>query len=399
PVLMSGATLYIAPAAVTGDSEQLLAFINQHKITKAFIPTALMNHFSEDLFRSTLQVIHTGGETLNILEIPPHITLFNQYGPTEITVCASQNLLQGDDLAIGRGIDNTRLYVLDERGNLSPMGAPGELYIGGAGVARGYLNQPELTAERFVENPFATAEDKVRGYTRLYKTGDLVRWRPDGKLEYLGRNDYQVKIRGYRIELGEIEAALAAHPQVKQAVVIDREQEGHKVLAAYLVAEKGLSDDKLISYLSGCLPEYMVPVSFTRMDSIPLTLNGKLDRRALPEPVWNNQHSYVAPRNALETELCAIWQEVLGLAQVGIKDNFFRIGGDSIRAIKLTAAIRHTLAMDVSLAQLFELKTIAELSTQIGQQTYTVIPHIELARYPLSFAQERMLFIEQFEQG
>uniref|UniRef100_UPI001FE65A73 non-ribosomal peptide synthetase n=1 Tax=Xenorhabdus indica TaxID=333964 RepID=UPI001FE65A73 len=399
PVLMSGATLYIAPAAVIGDSEQLLAFINQHKLTKAFIPTALMNHFSAELFRSTLQVIHTGGETLNALSIPPHITLFNQYGPTEMTVCASQNLLQGDDLSIGRGIDNTRLYVLDEQGNLSPMGAPGELYVGGAGIARGYLNQPELTAEHFVVNPFATDEDKARGYTRLYKTGDLVRWRPDGKLDYLGRSDYQVKIRGYRIELGEIEAALAAHPQVKQAVVIDREQEGHRVLAAYLVAENGLSDDTLIKHLSGCLPEYMVPASFTHMDSIPLTLNGKLDRRALPEPVWGNQYSYVAPRNALETRLCAIWQEVLGLAQVGIKDNFFRIGGDSIRAIKLTAAIRQTLAMDVSLAQLFALKTIEELATQIGQQTYTVIPHIELARYPLSFAQERMLFIEQFEQG
>ncbi|MEX0448014.1 amino acid adenylation domain-containing protein, partial [Xenorhabdus sp. SGI246] len=399
PVLISGATLYIAPAAVTGDSEQLLVFINQHKITKAFIPTALMNHFSAELFRSTLQVIHTGGETLNALSIPPHLTLFNQYGPTEFTVCASQNLLQGDDLSIGRGIDNTRLYVLDEQGNLSPIGVPGELYVGGAGLARGYLNQPELTAERFVVNPFASDEDKARGYTRLYKTGDLVRWRPDGKLDYLGRNDYQVKIRGYRIELGEIEAALTVHPQVKQAVVIDREQEGHKVLAAYLVAEEGLSDDTLIRYLSGCLPEYMVPASFTRMDSIPLTLNGKLDCRALPEPIWANQYSYVAPRNALETRLCALWQEVLGLAQVGVKDNFFRIGGDSIRAIKLTAAIRQTLAMDVSLTQLFALKTIEELATQIGQQTYTVIPHIELARYPLSFAQERMLFIEQFEQG
>ncbi|WP_141557365.1 amino acid adenylation domain-containing protein, partial [Xenorhabdus cabanillasii] len=291
PVLMSGAALYIAPAAVTGDSEQLLAFINQHKITKAFIPTVLMNHFSAELFRSTLQVIHTGGEALNTLEIPPHITLFNQYGPTEITVCASQNLLQHGDRAIGQGIDNTRLYVLDEQGNLSPMGAPGELYIGGAGVARGYLNQPELTAERFVVNPFATDEDRARGYTRLYKTGDLVRWRPDGKLDYLGRNDYQVKIRGYRIELGEIESALAAHPRVKQAVVIDWEQEGHKVLAAYLVSEGNISDDALTEHLSGRLPEYMIPASFIRIESVPLTLNGKLDRRALPEPVWGNRDS------------------------------------------------------------------------------------------------------------
>ncbi|WP_187655758.1 AMP-binding protein, partial [Xenorhabdus sp. PB62.4] len=166
-------------------------------------------------------------------------------------------------------------------------------------------NRPELTAERFVANPFATAEDKAKGYTRLYKTGDLVRWRPDGNLEYLGRNDFQVKIRGYRIELGEIENALAAHPQVKQAVVIDREHNGNKVLAAYLVAEEALSDDSLIKHLSARLPDYMLPASFTRIESVPLTLNGKLDRRALPEPVWGNRDSYIAPRNALETQLCA----------------------------------------------------------------------------------------------
>ncbi|WP_416778066.1 amino acid adenylation domain-containing protein [Xenorhabdus budapestensis] len=400
PVLMSGATLYIAPAAVTGDSEQLLAFINQHKITKAFIPTALMNHFSTELFGSTLQVIHTGGEALNALSIPPHITLFNQYGPTEITVCASQNLLQHDDLAIGQGIDNTRLYVLDENGNVAPIGAPGELYVGGIGVARGYLNQPELTAERFVANPFATTEDKAKGYTRLYKTGDLVRWRPDGKLEYLGRNDFQVKIRGYRIELGEIESALATHPQVKQAVVIDWEQEGHKVLAAYLVSTGNVSADALIEHLSGRLPEYMIPASFTRIESVPLTLNGKLDRRALPEPTWGSKRGYVAPRTELETQLCAIWRKVLGVERVGIEDNFFRIGGNSIMAIKLAAAIRRTLSVDLPLIQLFELKTVAQLAAHMmGQQSCTVIPHVELTRYPLSFAQERLLFIEQFEQG
>ncbi|MBC8947242.1 amino acid adenylation domain-containing protein [Xenorhabdus indica] len=402
PALIAGATLYIIPATVTGDSEQLLAFINQHKITKAFIPTALMNmkHFSAALFRSTLQVIDTGGETLNALSIPPHITFFNQYGPTEMTVCASQNLLQGDDLAIGQGIDNTRLYVLDEQGNLAPIGAPGELYIGGIGVTRGYLNQPELTAERFVANPFATIEDKAKGYTRLYKTGDLVRWRPDGKLDYLGRNDFQVKIRGYRIELGEIESALATHPQVKQAVVIDREQEGHKILAAYLIADGSVEDQSLIEHISVRLPEYMIPASFTRIESVPLTLNGKLDRRALPEPTWEDKGGYIAPRTELETQLCAIWRKVLGVERVGIEDNFFRIGGNSIMAIKLAAAIRHTLSMDLPLIQLFELKTVAQLSAHmIGQQSYTVIPHVELTHYPLSFAQERLLFIEQFEQG
>ncbi|WP_275381987.1 non-ribosomal peptide synthetase [Xenorhabdus bovienii] len=384
---------------MTADSDQLLSFINTHEITKAFIPTALMNHFADELARSTLQVIHTGGEALNALNLPPDVTLFNQYGPTEGTVCATQHLLRDGDRAIGKGIDNTRLYVLDGEGNLSPIGAPGELYIGGAGVARGYWNQPVLTAERFVANPFATAEDQARGYTRLYKTGDWVRWRPDGTLEYRGRNDFQVKIRGYRIELGEIESALALHPQVKQAVVIDHEHEGHKALAAYLVTDGELSDDTLMAYLSARLPDYMVPASFTRIETVPLTLNGKLDRPALPTPVWVSRDGYVAPRDALEIQLCTVWQDVLGLERVGIKDNFFRIGGNSLIAIKLTAAIRRVLAVEVPLAQVFELKTIAALVAQMGQQVCTVIPHVELARYPLSFAQERMRFIEQFEQG
>ncbi|WP_275363061.1 amino acid adenylation domain-containing protein, partial [Xenorhabdus bovienii] len=399
PALMAGSTIFIAPAAVTADSDQLLSFINTHEITKAFIPTALMNHFADELARSTLQVIHTGGEALNALDLPPDVTLFNQYGPTEGTVCATQNLLQDGDRAIGKGIDNARLYVLDGEGNLSPMGATGELYIGGAGLARGYWNRPELTAERFVANPFATAEDQARGYTRLYKTGDWVRWRPDGNLEYRGRNDFQVKIRGYRIELGEIESVLASHPQVKQAVVIDREHEGHKALAAYLVTDGELPDDTLMTYLSARLPDYMVPASFTRIETVPLTLNGKLDCRALPAPMWGNRDGYVAPRNALETQLCAVWQDILGLERIGIKDNFFRIGGNSLIAIKLTAAIRRVLAVEVPLAQVFELKTIAALVAQMGQQACTVIPHVELARYPLSFAQERMRFIEQFEQG
>ncbi|MCG3470407.1 amino acid adenylation domain-containing protein [Xenorhabdus bovienii] len=399
PALMAGATIFIAPEAVTADSDQLLSFINTNEITKAFIPTALMNHFADELARSTLQVIHTGGEALNALSLPPDVILFNQYGPTEGTVCVTQNLLRDGDRAIGKGIDNTRLYVLDGEGNLSPIGAPGELYIGGAGLARGYWNRPALTAERFVVNPFATAEDQEQGYTRLYKTGDWVRWRPDGNLEYRGRNDFQVKIRGYRIELGEIESALASHPQVKQAVVIDREHEGHKVLAAYLVTDGTLSDETLMAHVSARLPDYMVPASLTRIESVPLTLNGKLDRPALPAPVWVSRDGYVAPRNALETQLCAIWQDVLGLERVGIKDNFFRIGGNSLIAIKLTAAIRRVLAVEIPLVQVFELKTIAGLAAQMGQQVCTMIPHVELAHYPLSLAQERMRFIEQFEQG
>ncbi|WP_340613218.1 phosphopantetheine-binding protein [Xenorhabdus thailandensis] len=272
---------------------------------------------------------------------------------------------------IGKAINNARLYVLDSHGHLSPVGAPGELYIGGAGLARGYLNQPELTAECFVANPFATAEDKALGYTRLYRTGDLVRWQPDGNLEYLGRNDFQVKIRGYRIELGEIETALTLHPQVKQAVVIDREHNGHKVLAAYLVTEEELSDDSLTEHLSSRLPEYMLPASFTRIETVPLTLNGKLDRRALPEPVWGDRNSYVAPRNALETQLCAIWQDVLGLERIGIEDNFFRIGGDSIVSIQLVSKLRQA-GFSLQVKSIFEAPTVARLAQLLALSSSTV---------------------------
>ncbi|PHM40752.1 non-ribosomal peptide synthetase [Xenorhabdus szentirmaii] len=400
PALLAGSSLFIAPIAVTKDSNQLLTFINMHEITKAFIPTALMNHFSAPLLRSTLQTIHTGGETLNALDLHSGVTVFNQYGPTEITVCATQCLLQGRERPIGKGIDNTRLYVLDDEGHPVPIGAAGELYIGGAGLARGYWNRPELTAEYFVANPFATAEDTIKGYTRLYKTGDVVRWSPNGNLEYLGRNDSQVKIRGYRIELGEIETALSTHPQVKQAVVIDHEHKGNRILAAYLVTEVAdgeLSDESLIKHLSARLPEYMVPASFTCIEAVPLTLNGKLDRRALPEPVRGNRDSYVAPRNELETQLCAIWQDVVGLEQVGIEDNFFRIGGNSLMAIKLTTVMRNQLEVDIPLNILFSHKSIALLSEWLGSGHLTSGLLNELT--PQSTAKNKLFMIHAANCG
>ncbi|PQQ22222.1 non-ribosomal peptide synthetase, partial [Photorhabdus hindustanensis] len=402
PSLFNGLTLYLC-SETERHALAIEKLIQREGIEIAALPPAILKLLIGSHLPS-LQLLVTAGESpsLDFLEhFNRHSSVLNSYGPTEVTVCATEKRYQHGNIAtnIGKAINNARLYVLDNHGNPSPVGAPGELYIGGAGIARGYWNQPELTAERFVANPFATTEDKVRGYTRLYKTGDLVRWRPDGNLEYLGRNDFQVKIRGYRIELGEIETALTLHPQVKQAVVIDRNHNGHKVLVAYLVTEKKLSDDELVRHLSSRLPDYMLPASFTRIESIPLTLNGKVDRQALPEPVWENKEGYAAPRNALETQLCAIWQDVLGLERVGIEDNFFRIGGNSLTAIRLTTAIRRILATEVSLAQLFALKTIAGLTTQMEQQIYTVIPHLARERYPLSFAQERMLFIEQFEQG
>ena len=367
PTLAAGSSLYVVSSSQRKDSEQLLNLINASHITKAFLPTAIVNQLWDELAHSSLEVVHTGGETLLPLNEKPSNRMFNQYGPTEGTVCVTQNQVSDRyDTGIGRPIDNVRLYVLDNQMQLVPVGAPGELYIGGAGLARGYLNRPELTTERFIPNPFMTAKDQAPGYNRLYKTGDLVRWLPDGNLEYLGRNDFQVKIRGYRIELGEIEAALTAIPSVKQVVVIDHEREGNKSLAAYIVPADDVSFDEsnLREQLAASMPEYMIPGIFIALASIPLTINGKLDRRALPEPEYVNSNSYVAPRNELEARLCAVWQDVLGLEKVGINDNFFHIGGNSIAAIKLTAAMKQRTELEVELAMLFSHPTIESIASE-----------------------------------
>ena len=308
---------------------------------------------------------------------------------------------------IGRPILNTQVYVLDGGMRPVPVGGVGELYIGGAGVARGYLNRADLTLERFVANPFASAEHEARGYTRLYKSGDLVRWSTDGNLIYLGRNDAQVKIRGHRIELGEVESALRALAEVSQAVVIDRVRGDQSYLAAYVVTSEQTGEGHafdgaaLRQSLSERLPSYMVPASVQEIAAIPLTINGKLDRRALPEPDWDDAEAYVAPRTALEAQLCSLWGAVLGRERVGIEDNFFQTGGDSITAVKLGATIQRELGLSFPLTQLFQTPSIAGLASWLSSHgaAAQVIPALDQSRYPLSFAQERLWFLEQYEQG
>ncbi|MCJ8269619.1 MAG: condensation domain-containing protein, partial [Psychrosphaera sp.] len=276
---------------------------------------------------------------------------------------------------------------------------------GGAGVSPGYLNRPDLTSEVFIENVFATDKDIELGYTRLYKTGDIVRRAPNGDLIYMGRSDFQIKIRGFRIELEEIQSALTDLAQVNQAVVVDFLQAKNLYLAAYVVLEPGqeATVSQLRAELSAQLAEYMVPSSFYFIDSVPLTVNGKVDKRALPKPELLLTDGYVEPRDALEQQLCGIWQTVLGLKQVGVEDNFFRVGGNSVIAIRLTAMIAREMNLDVSLALLFEQPNISRLASHIRDNDFShdkrIIPHVEHAHYPLSFAQERLLFIESFEQG
>jgi aryl carrier-like protein len=294
--------------------------------------------------------------------------LHNLYGPTEAAVDVTSYECGEEDhggvtVPIGRPIANLRMHVLDEEMELAPVGVAGELYIGGIGLGRGYLDRPELTAERFLPNPLAGGA----GGERLYRTGDKGRWLEDGNLEFLGRLDHQVKLRGFRIELGEIEAALLEHQEVEQAVVMVREDDpGNKRLVAYVVPEnreKEFNTGELRDSLRHKLPEYMVPQMYVELKELPLTPNGKLDRKHLPKPQpVEAANKYVSPRTAEEEVLCDIWAEVLKLESVGIQDNFFEIGGDSILAIQaITRA--NKLGLQLTAKDLFQHQTVAQLAS------------------------------------
>src|SRR5205085_1771654 len=306
---------------------------------------------------------------------------------------------------VGRPLANLPAYVLDDALRPVPIGVPGELYLAGDQVARGYLGRPGLTAERFVANPFGEPG------SRMYMTGDVVRWSPDGVLEYLGRADDQVKIRGFRIELGEIESALLDHPEGAGAVVIARADEpGRKRLVAYLAAAAGSAVPAvpdLRAYLARTLPDYMVPSAFVVLDELPLSPNGKLDRRALPAPEVGAVAGagYVAPRTDAEWTLAGIWAEVLGVDQVGVEDNFFELGGDSILSIRVISRLRAAFAVELSPRALFTTPTVAGLAAALAADARAgdsdaapVIPVLpRKGHLPLSLAQQRMWFLDQFD--
>jgi thioesterase domain-containing protein/acyl carrier protein len=290
--------------------------------------------------------------------------VWNLYGPTETTIWSTGfRVTDGrEPVLIGRPLANTQCYILNGQGQQVPVGVTGELYIGGDGLARGYLNLPELTAEKFVADPFRTEE------ARMYRTGDLARYRADGNIECLGRIDYQVKIRGYRIELGEIEAALKEQPEIKQAVVIAREDRpGDKRLVAYLVATASTvpTTFELSMRLKRQLPDYMVPTAYVFLDQLPISTNGKIDRNALPLPVETqtlHADAYTAPRNDLEKMLAEIWAEILEVERVGLDDDFFGLGGHSLVGVRLLSKIKKTYQVNLELAVLFEARTVRQLA-------------------------------------
>ena len=293
--------------------------------------------------------------------------------PKENLEEALEEYLKKNTVPIGKPIANTQIYILDKYGNLLPPGITGELYVGGEGIAQGYLNQPELTQEKFILNPF-TKDNKSKNTeaNRLYKTGDQARWLPDGNIEFVGRIDNQVKLRGFRIELGEIEALLNGLSQIQQAVVIAREDvPGNKRLVAYIVAsDESLSTKELREFTKQKLPEYMIPSAFVALDSFPLTPNGKIDRKALPAPEGiSPEQEYVAPKTEVEQHLAQIWQDVLQIEKVGIYDNFFEMGGNSLLLVKVISKLQKLLKMELQVVELFKYPNIYYLSEYIKSGT------------------------------
>ena len=379
--LLYGGRLVVVPFYTTRSPEDFHRLLVDEGVTVlSQTPSAFRQLVQADLASgvhpSALRLRHVvfGGEALDPHSLRPWIErhgderprLVNMYGITETTVHVTFRPVTRADLErsgspVGVPIPDLSLFLLDEHLEPVPAGVPGELFVGGAGVARGYLNRPELTAERFVRDPFTEG-------ARLYRSGDLARRRPDGELEYLGRADQQVKVRGFRIETGEIEAVLAAHPAVSDVAVIAREDgPGERRLVAYVVAPAAPSAAELRAHVAAALPDYMVPAAFVSLDVLPLTGNGKLDRRALPAPEEGRAaaEAYAAPRTHAEAELAAAWREVLGVERVGIDDNYFALGGDSIRAVRMVAAARRR-GLAITVPQLFRQQTVRELAARAG---------------------------------
>src|ERR1700722_5037180 len=378
PSLSMGASLALAPTFVAGDPKELLCWWERQSLNVSFLPTPLAEAaFSLGINNQKLEILLVGGDRLHSFATHHHFRLVNNYGPTEITVVATSGEVKKDDPNphIGRPINNTRIYILDRYRQPVPIGVAGELYIGGAGVARGYLKRAELTAERFLADPFGSAPEG-----RMYRTGDLARYRSDGNIEFLGRNDFQVKIRGFRIELGEIEARLCEHEDVREAVVIARAEEGEdKRLVAYVtLRESGSSSDLaqgLGAPLAGLLPDYMVPSAFVVLERLPLTANGKLDRKALPAPDEKAlaRQEYEAPVGEIEIVLARVWSELLHVEHVSRQDNFFELGGDSLLAVRLMSRLRR-LDLATDIRTLFATPTLSALASQVGTSREIVVP-------------------------
>jgi amino acid adenylation domain-containing protein len=373
--LVSGSELHLGSNDELRPGNNLRWFLSQHAIEVATLTPTVLSLVPEEEGLTALRTLVVAGEACgaHLAERWRHgRRLINAYGPTESTVCTTMGQIDSAGTpGIGRAIGNMRVYVLDENAETVPVGVAGELYAGGEGIGRGYVGRADLTAERFVPDHCSGGAGE-----RLYKTGDRVRWRTDGTLEFLGRLDEQVKIRGFRVELGEIEAVLKQHAGVEEAVVVVREDKGEKRLIGYITQAPGTdapSPAEIRQYARERVPEYMVPGALVVLKKLPLTSSGKLDRQGLPDPVGEGgrpelETSFVAPRTAVEETLAGIWRELLHLEQVGVHDNFFDLGGHSLLLMQIAWKIEEAFSVEVSLSSLFTALTIEEMTVLIAEQ-------------------------------
>ncbi len=417
--ILGGARLAILEPEGEKDPQKIVDRIRDYQVTHLNLVPAMYNLFMDylednDVARiKSLKYLMVAGEAIlkeqvrRFYQLTQGIEFINLYGPTEATIYATKFDLSHFEkyrtVPIGDGLVNLQIFVVNQAMTLQPIGFWGELCIAGIGLARGYVNEPKLTSEKFITNPFKSSG-------KMYRTGDLVRWLPDGNLEYYGRLDNQVKIRGYRIETGEIENQLLQHPLVKEVIVTDRiASDGNKYLCCYLllsktsaarVLEKNRLLDELREFLRKTLPEYMIPTHFVFLDQFPLLANGKTDRQALPEPLeLINQVEYVAPKNEIEIKLIAIWQDILEIDRIGILDDFFKLGGHSLKAVRVVARIQRELEVEISVKDFFDNPTVEELSkTLMDQQKFTfqqITVQPEKEYYPISSVQKRLYLLQQ----
>ena len=419
--LLNGQTLLVLNDAMRGDKERLYRYIEMHRVTYLSGTPSVISMYEFSRFKDHLRRVDCIGEAFSEpvfdqIRETFHGLVINGYGPTEVSITTSKRLYpfpeRRTDKSIGCQVHNSTSYVLDEDMKRVPIGAVGELFLGGQGVVRGYQNRPDLSAERFPPNPFQTEQEKRQGRnSRLYRTGDIVRWIPrsNGELEYLGRNDFQVKIRGLRIELGEIEAVLSTYPEIKQSIVIakDRNEGGQKFLVGYYVADTALSSASIRRFLQSRLPDYMIPSRLIPITKLPVTPSGKLDTRALPPADEEGDLDTVAPRSEIEGVLCGIWAELLDLPLevISVDADFFGLGGDSLKSTKLSFLIREAFNRPISVSELFRHRTIEALARLVVNGTGDVQEITRMAdirqgqMIPISPAQERLLFLHEFEDG
>ncbi|MBP7865647.1 MAG: amino acid adenylation domain-containing protein [Acidobacteria bacterium] len=396
PALIRGATLHIIPDDIRLSLNHLNDYFEKNRIGIAFFTTQLGEQFMDLIDNRSLRLLHVAGEKLRIYRKRGY-QLLNGYGPTECSVYTTFFPVDRDyeNIPIGKPLPNYRVFILDRHGNPQPVGAPGELCVGGVALARGYLNRPEKTAEVFVDNPVLPGQ-------RMYRTGDLACWLPDGNIQYLGRMDRQVKLRGFRIELGEVEQAFLAQPGIREAAVVDRKDANGRIfLCAYVTAPTRLDLEALRRELGKTLPEFMIPARFMQLDAMPINPNGKIDRKRLPEPEPEDRgrSEFKPPRTPMEKALARLWQEVLHLESVGVHDEFFHIGGDSLKAVLLQVRVEKELEADLSLQDLFRRPVLGDLAAFLEgcarKAQAAVTPAPAQPFYPATPAQKQLYILSR----